>query len=267
MANTRDALLQDLVIANRILAKEDVVDAYGHISVRNPENPKSFFLSRSLAPELITKDDIVEHGMDGQALKDEKRSLYLERFIHAAIYEARPDINSVVHAHAEDTLPFGIAAATKLKPVIHSGSFIGPNVPVWDIADKFGATNVLVTNMAQGRDLAKCLGKDAVALMRGHGFASAGRTIIEVVRLSVYLPRNARALMRAKMLGGKIKYLSKGEIDARNKGYSPYSTETWRAWEYWATKAGVGNLLTRPDGAPVTGKHDHDHKHDHKHDH
>jgi ribulose-5-phosphate 4-epimerase/fuculose-1-phosphate aldolase len=257
-----DTIIKDLVIANRILAKEDVVDAYGHISIRNPDNPKSFFISRSLAPELIEKDDIVELGLDGEPLKNEKRSLYLERFIHAAIYEARPDINSVVHAHAEDTLPFGIAAATKLKPVIHSGSFIGPIVPVWDIADKFGATNVLVTNMAQGRDLAKCLGKNSVALMRGHGFASAARSLIEVVRLSVYLPRNARALMRAKMLGGKIKYLSKGEMDARNKGYSPYSTETWRAWEYWANKAGVGNLLTRPDGQPVHGA-----KHDHKHDH
>jgi ribulose-5-phosphate 4-epimerase/fuculose-1-phosphate aldolase len=260
MANL-NTLIQDLVIANRILAKEDVVDAYGHISIRNPDNPKHFFISRSLAPELIEKGDIVELGLDGQPVKDEKRSLYLERFIHAAIYEARPDINSVVHAHAEDTLPFGIAAATKLKPVIHSGSFIGPNVPVWDIADKFGATNVLVTNMAQGRDLATCLGKNSVALMRGHGFASAARSLIEVVRLSVYLPRNARALMRAKMLGGKIKYLSKGEIDARNKGYSPYSTETWRAWEYWANKAGVGYLLTRPDGGSVlTHKHNHDHK-------
>jgi len=261
MANL-DTIIKDLVIANRILAREDVVDAYGHVSIRNPDNPKSFLISRSLAPELIEKGDIVELGLDGEPLKNEKRSLYLERFIHAAIYEARPDINSVVHAHAEDTLPFGIAAATKLKPVIHSGSFIGPNVPVWDIADKFGATNVLVTNMAQGRDLAKCLDKNSVALMRGHGFASAARSLIEVVRLSVYLPRNARALMRAKMLGGKIKYLSKGEIDARNKGYSPYSTETWRAWEYWANKAGVGNLLTRPDGQPVHGG-----KHDHKHDH
>jgi ribulose-5-phosphate 4-epimerase/fuculose-1-phosphate aldolase len=262
-----DAIIQDLVIANRILAKEDVVDAYGHVSIRNPENPKTFFISRSLAPELITKDDIVELDLGGNPVnKNEKRSLYLERFIHAAILEMRPELNSVVHAHAEDTLPFGIAAATKLKPVIHSGSFIGPNVPVWDIADKFGATNVLVTNMAQGRDLAKSLGKNSVALMRGHGFASAARSLIEVVRLSVYLPRNARALMRAKMLGGKIKYLSKGEIDARNAGYSPYSTETWRAWEYWANKAGVGNLLTRPDGAPVTGKkHDHDHDDDHKH--
>ena len=252
-----DAVIKDLVIANRVLAKEDVVDAYGHVSIRHPDNPKHFFISRSLAPELIEKEDIVELGLDGQPVKDEKRSLYLERFIHAAIYEQRPDVMAVVHAHAEDILPFGIAKATKLKPVIHSGSFIGMNVPVWDIADKFGATNVLVTNMAQGRDLAKCLASNNVALMRGHGFASAARSLIEVVRMSVYLPRNARALMRAKMLGGKIKYLSKGEIDARNKGYSPYSPETWRAWEYWANKAGCGHMLTRPDGGHV---HVHEHK-------
>src|SRR5262249_57230842 len=153
---------------------------------------------------------------------------YLERFIHAAIYEQRPEVNTVVHAHAEDILPFGIAKAMPLKPVIHSGSFIGMNVPVWDIADRFGDTNILVTNIEQGRDLAKCLGGNAVALMRGHGFASAARSLIEVVRVSVYLPRNARALMRAKQLGGEIKYLSQGEIAARNRGYSPYSVETWR---------------------------------------
>ena len=253
-----DALIQDLVIANRILAKEDVVDAYGHVSMRHPDNPKHFFISRSLAPELIEKDDIVELDLDGAPVDaDEKRSLYLERFIHAAIFQLRPDVNAVVHAHAEDTLPFGIAKATKLKPVIHSGSFIGMDVPVWDIRDKFGDTNVLVTNMDQGRDLAKCIGsKGGVALMRGHGFASAARSLIEVVRMSVYLPRNARALTRAKQLGGPIKYLSQGEIDARNAGYSPYSPETWRAWEYWANKAACGHMLTRPDA--------HGHGHGHK---
>src|SRR5712691_6816842 len=244
-----DTVIQDLVIANRILAREEVVDAYGHVSVRHPDDPGRFLIARSLAPELVTGEDIVELGLDGQPVGDEPRTLYLERFIHAAIFEARPDVMAVVHAHAEDTVPFSIAAATKLRPVIHSGSFIGPEVPVWDIADNFGDTNLLVTNIEQGRDLAKCLSASSVALMRGHGFASAARSLIEVVRLSVYLPRNARALMRAQQLGGEIKYLSQGEIDARNRGYSPYSTETWRTWEYWANKAGCGHLLTRPDDA------------------
>jgi HCOMODA/2-hydroxy-3-carboxy-muconic semialdehyde decarboxylase len=245
-----DALIQDLVIANRILAREDVVDAYGHVSVRHPDNPHRFLIARSLAPELVAPPDIIELDLDGQPVHDDGQKLYLERFIHAAIFAARPDVMAVVHAHAEDTLPFSIAGETKLRPVIHSGSFIGTEVPVWDIADRFGDTNLLVTNLKQARDLATCLGPNSVALMRGHGFASAARSLIEVVRLSVYLPRNARALMRAKQLGGEIKYLSQGEIAARNRGYSPYSTETWRTWEYWANKAGCSHLLTRPDEPP-----------------
>jgi HCOMODA/2-hydroxy-3-carboxy-muconic semialdehyde decarboxylase len=241
-----DQAKRDLVIANRILAKEDVVDAYGHVSIRHPDNPKRFFLARSLAPELITKDDIIEHDLESQPVKD-TRQPYLERFIHGAIFESRPDVMAVVHAHAEDTLPFGIANCTPLRPVIHSGSFIGAHVPVWDIADRFGDTNLLVANVEQGRDLAKMLGSNNVALMRGHGFAAAGRSLIEVVRMSVYLPRNARALSRARDLGGDITYLRQGEIDARNRGYSPYSPETWRAWEYWANKCGCGHMVTKPD--------------------
>src|SRR5262249_122999 len=249
-----DTILQDLIIANRTLAKEDVVDAYGHVSIRHPDNPKHFFLARSLAPDLVERDDIVEHGLDGQPVRDETRALYLERFIHAAIYEARPDLQPVVHPHPEHVLPFGTAQGTPMRPVIHSGSFIGAHVPVWDIADKFGDTDLLVRNMDHGRDLARSLAGNNVALMRGHGFASAGRSLIEVVRISVYLPRNARALQRAMQLGGEIKDLSKGEIAARAAGYSPYSSETWRAWQYWATKAGCAHLLTRPDE-----------KHEHKH--
>ena len=151
---------------------------------------------------------------------------------------------AVVHAHAEDTLPFGIAPA-KLRPVIHSGAFIGAEVPVWDIAKRFGdRTNLLVTNVAQGRDLAKSLRKNNVVLMRGHGFAAAASSLIDVVRMSVYLPRNARVQFRAMQLG-RIKPLSKGEIQARTggTGYKPQSPETQRAWQYWAERAGCADLL------------------------
>jgi len=247
-----DAAIQDLIIANRILAREEVVDAYGHVSVRHPDKPNRFLIARSLAPELVSPDDIVELDLDGQPVREEHRSLYLERFIHAAIFAARPEVTAVVHAHAEDTLPFGIAQGTKLRPVIHLGSFIGAEVPVWDIADKFGDTSLLVTDMAQASDLAQCLGGHRVALMRGHGFAAAAPSLIEVVRLSVYLPRNARALMRASQLGGAVKYLSQGEIEAHNRGYSPHSAATWRAWEYWANRAGCAHLLTRPGGGDTS---------------
>ncbi len=245
--NDMQRLINDLVIANRILANENVVDAYGHVSFRHPGNAQRFFMARSLAPDLVTADDIVEFDLDGEPVGDERRAVYLERYIHAAIFDKRPDVMSIVHAHAEDILPFGIANGTPLRPVIHSGSFIGAHVPVWDIADRFGDTNLLVANMDQGRDLAATLGDNNVALMRGHGFAAAARSLIEVVRMSVYLPRNARALSAALRLGGDIRYLSQGEIDARNRGYKPYSPETWRAWEYWATRCGCGDQLQRPD--------------------
>jgi HCOMODA/2-hydroxy-3-carboxy-muconic semialdehyde decarboxylase len=238
-----DRALADLVIANRILSHENVVDAYGHVSVRHPHNPKRYLLARSLSPELVESGDIMEFDLEGNALAGDTRQPYLERFIHGALYEARPEVSAVVHAHAEDVLPFGIAAAP-LRPVIHSGSFMGEQVPVWDIRDKFGDTNMLVTNMAQGRDLASRLGANSVALMRGHGFAAAARSLIEVVRMSVYVPRNARVQMAAMQLGA-VKPLARGEIEARNAGYKPHSPETWRAWEYWATRAGCRELLPK----------------------
>ena len=238
--------LKELVIANRILANEDVVDAYGHVSVRHPEKPERFFMAQLLtAPEMVDRADIMEFGLDGEPLAD-SRAPSIERFIHSAVYEARAEVQAVVHAHAEDTLPFGITGV-RLRPVIHSGSFIGTHVPVWDIADNFGDTNLLVSNMVQGRDLARCLGNNNVALMRGHGFTAAARSLIEVVRVSVYLPRNARVQLAAMRIG-KFKPLSDGEIAARSAGYRPYSAQTWRAWQYWANRAGCGHMVgERPE--------------------
>ena len=139
----------DLVIANRILAKEDVVDAYGHVSIRHPAKPDHYLLSRSLSPEFVTRDDIIEFKLDGTPVSD-TRPAYLERFIHGAIYEARPEINAVIHSHAEDVLPFSISK-TPMCCVAHVASDMGSHVPVWDIADKFGdATNLLVDQHGAG---------------------------------------------------------------------------------------------------------------------
>src|SRR5262247_1705781 len=163
-----DFHIGQLVIANRILANEGVVDAYGHVSTRHPDHPERYLLAWSRSPELVERADIMEITLDGAPVISDGRALYLERFIHGAIYEARPDVHAVVHAHAEDVLPFWITT-TPLRPVIHSGSFMGVHVPVWDIADNFGdQTNLLVPNMPQGRDLAQCLDSNSVALMRGH---------------------------------------------------------------------------------------------------
>jgi ribulose-5-phosphate 4-epimerase/fuculose-1-phosphate aldolase len=232
---------RDLVIANRVLAHQNVVDAYGHVSMRHPEKPDHFLLSRSRSPELVTEADIMEFTLDGKVVGDDRRPPYLERFIHGGLYEARPDVHAVVHSHAEDTLAFGITDVP-LKPVIHVARSMGASVPVWDISEKFGdETNLLVTNVEQGRDLAKRLGQGSVALMRGHGFAAACGSILEVVRLSVYLPVNARVLTTA-MRFGSFKLLAPGET-AGPGAFEPGSPAALRAWEYWARRAGVGERL------------------------
>jgi len=233
---------RDVVIANRILAQQGVLDAYGHVSMRHPTNPKKYLLARSLSPAIVEEDDIIEFDLDGTPPADEKRPLYLERYIHGGVYERRPDVMAVLHSHAEDVLPFTISKKVRLRPVIHNVGDMGCEVPVWDIADKFGDdTTLLVTNMAQSRDLAVCLDCNRMALMRGHGFVCVGRSINDLVRLSVFIPRNARVMMNAMRMGDFIA-LSEGEVQARLK-LDTESPALKRGWEYWAREAGVGHML------------------------
>ena len=241
--DARERTIRDVVIANRILALNRVLDAWGHVSIRHPERPDRYFLARSVSPAIVEIDDVVEFNLDGTAVDpDERRPFYVERFIHGGVYENRPDVKATLHSHADDLLPFSISRNTRLRPVTHNVGDMGHHVPVWDIADKFGdETTLLVTDMDQGRDLAHCLDGNRLALMRGHGFVSVGRTINDLVRLAVFIPRNARVQLAAMQLG-EYKALSGGEIEARLK----LDTETpalKRGWEYWAREAGCEHLL------------------------
>ncbi len=228
-------LLRDLVIANRILANEGVVDAYGHISVRHPERPDRFFLSGSRSPELVTLDDIIEYDLDCNPIDLRGRAQYVERPIHGAIYRKRPDVMSVVHNHAYEVIPFTVAQNAKLRPLLHVASGIGTEIPVWDIRDKFGDTNLLVTTSAHGEDLANGLGRNRVVLMRGHGASVAGDSIQDTVHTSVYLKVNARLQAEAMRLGSDIIYLSEGEVAAMQKSRAGHA----RVWEYWTRRAGI----------------------------
>ena len=236
-----DDAVNNLVIANRILAHEGVVDAFGHVSMRHPHDPNKYLLSRARSPELVAHDDILEFSLASDIVGEKSGRPYLERFIHGAIYEANPEIMAVVHSHADDVLPYTISSVP-MQPVIHTASECGHRIPVWDIRKNFGDTTMLVTNQEQGRDLASALGKSRVALMRGHGFAAAGRTLNEVLKTSVYLPRNAKVLTTAKLLGGDVIPLSEGEIATRD-AMGPGGADQSRMIEYWARRAGVGELL------------------------
>lgn len=241
---TLESAIRNLVIANRILAHEGVVDAYGHVSIRHPDNPQHYLLSRSRSPELVEAGDIMEFTFDGAAVGGDKRQPYLERFIHGSIYASRPEVTAVVHSHADDVLPFSVSLTTRLRPVVHTAGCMGNHIPLWDIRNKFGDTNMLVTNVEQGRDLATTLERNNVVLMCGHGFAAAGRSLAEAVRIAVYLPKNARVYMEALRLG-EVRVLSPGEVEQKMVK-NPNAPEIVRAWEYWAKRAGCGHLL---DGA------------------
>ena len=230
-----NAVLEDLVAANRILANEGVVDGFGHVSVRHPDWPDCFLLACSRAPALVTREDLMVHGLTGEPVEADRRPLYAERFIHSAIYELRPDVGAIVHNHSHAVIPFGVTGVP-IRPLFHLAGIIGAAAPVWDIRTKFGDTNLLVTSQEQGRDLAMALGAGRVALMRGHGCVVAAATLREAVMTAIYLQINAGLQMEALRLGEPV-YLSPGEIERSGK-VSPLSLN--RAWEYWLRRAGLG---------------------------
>ena len=231
-------VVREVVLANHILALEEVLDAYGHVSIRNPDNAKSFLLSRSRSPEIVSEDDILVHDFAGNVLGTAERELYRERFIHGSIYEARPDVQAVIHSHADDVLPFSVSSIP-MRAVVHGASSIGAKpVPVWDMRTEFGDTNLLVSNVEQGRSLSQTLDDGTLVLMRGHGFAAAGKTLISVIRMATFIPRNARTLLDAIHLGGDVVPLSAGECSLREE-FDVRSPAMQRHWEYWSRKLGV----------------------------
>ena len=232
MAMETSELIRHLVTANRILAREDVADAYGHVSVRHPERPDRFLMSCSHSPELVKAEDILEYDLDCNPVDPTSLPLYIERPIHGALYKHRPDIHAVVHSHAMEVIPFGLTGV-KLRPVLHVAAPIGAEIPVWDIRDKFGDTNMLVTTMEQGHDLACCLGHGRAALMRGHGSTVAADNLFEAVRCAVFLKTNAKIQMLAMQMG-TVRYLSPGETEMAHYPCGPDS----RLWEYWAARCG-----------------------------
>lgn len=235
-----NTLRNELVIANRILSHEDIVDSYGHVSVRHPDDPGRFFLAASVSPGQVNAGDILEYGADAEPVVPTGRPQYSERYIHAEIYRQRPDVNAVVHAHTEAVLPFTVTPG-RLRPLLHVAGIIGKEIPLWDIQDDFGDTDLLVINAKQAASLAKTLGQNRVVLMRGHGYTAAAASLELTVRTSIYLKINAQALLAAIPLG-PVHFLSDAEIDAVNaKMGSPRATK--RVWENWAKRAGAEHLV------------------------
>ena len=233
-------LKAELVVANKVLVRYGVVDAFGHVSARHPVHADRFLMSRRKAPGLVGVDDIREFGMDGELVDKTGEPVFLERYIHSAIYAARPDVQSVVHSHSSTIVAFSVSDQP-LRPVCHTCGFLRAQeqggVPVFEIRETAGdATNLLISSQALGNALAKSLGNEAVVLMRGHGSTAVGPSVGRAVYRAVYTETNAQIQSMAAALG-KVTFLSAREA-AKIEETGHLLVE--RTWEYWKKQAEEG---------------------------
>jgi ribulose-5-phosphate 4-epimerase/fuculose-1-phosphate aldolase len=240
---TIEETIQELVVANRILANEGVVDALGHMSRRHPERPERYLLSCSRSPALVSEDDIMEFDLDNNPVDPRGRPMYAERPIHGSVYAARPEVHSVCHSHAQPLIPFSVTAAP-LRPVWAVAATIGDRVPVWDIRDDFPDDGgMLVVNSQIGGSLARRLGSGRCCLLAGHGAVVAEESIRRVVQIAINLVANAALLAQARLMvsdpNSDVRFLSGPEITEMTElSFSP--GPLGRMWEYWAKRASPG---------------------------
>ncbi len=228
-------LLEDLALANHILVNQGVLDGFGHISARHPHKPDRFFIARSMAPALVEATDIVEVDLDGHVHDAQGRRTYVERFIHSAIYKARPEVMSVIHSHSPAVIPFGVTGA-RLRPICHMSGFLGAVTPVFEIRHSAGeSTDLLISNQALGEALATTLGKANVALMRGHGSVTVGTSIKQAVFRGIYTESNARLQSEASRLG-EITFLTEEEAQATSDMNDQHLDRPWEMWKRDALK-------------------------------
>ena len=227
---TNPALVDELVVANHILYRERVVDGFGHVSVRHPDNPDRFLIARSMAPALVTASDILELDLNGNPVMKGAPPSYLERFIHGEIYRARPEVTAVVHSHSAAVIPFGVVSGATLKPISHMGGFIGEGAPVFEIRDTAGpSSDMLVKTPDLGAALAKSLGKHGMVLMRGHGATMVGVSLRQAVYRAIYAESNARLQAEALRLGQPV-FLTPEEAACAARAND---NNMDRAWDLW----------------------------------
>ena len=233
MASAINRAREEVAIGNRILANEGVLDAFGHVSVRHPENPGRYLLSRSRAPELVEPSDVLEYDLESRPVAATPASLYSERVVHGEIYKARPDVMAVVHHHSPAMMPYCVSGI-ELVPVFHLGAPMGNKVPFWDQRDDFGDTNMLVIKPEEGASLARALGRNSMVLMRRHGTTVVGANVPDLVLRPIYSCRNAEFQWQARMLG-HVSTLSAGEVEKCAQIHKQPNV-TGRTWEYWSMR-------------------------------
>ena len=223
------ATLEDLAAASRILADQGVFDAAGHVSMRHPGHPERFLMSRSLAPQMITADDIMEFDIDSNPIDARGRNAFIERYLHGEIFRARPDVMAIAHSHSPSTIAFGLSNVP-MRAMYHNAAFLAAGVPVFDIRDKFGATDIVISSGEKGAALAKVLADKPVGLLRAHGMVATGPSLPVAVFRAIFTVTSASIQHQALALGGPVAALDAEEgrladvVNVQTVG---------RSWDLW----------------------------------
>jgi ribulose-5-phosphate 4-epimerase/fuculose-1-phosphate aldolase len=236
-ADTDEQRIADLITANHILFSQGVLDAYGHVSVRSLQRPDHYFISRSRAPGLVAREDILELDGDSVPIGRSSEPLYLERFIHGEIYRARNDVQGIVHAHAAAIIPYSVTNVP-LRPIFHMAGFLPDVVPVFESRSSGDMRdNLLIDSQASGVLLASALGAYSVVLMRGHGMVVVGPSVRHAVFRSIYTVANAKIETDAIRLGAPVFLNAKEAAKVNRTNESTLLSANPRQWNLWAAMA------------------------------
>ncbi len=236
---TSEDIRADLAMASHILFMQGVLDGFGHVSARDPDNPDRFLISRNLAPALVGPEDIMTLDLAGNDVEGSGRRPFLERFIHGSIYRRRPDVHAIVHSHSPAVLPFTISQTAALKPVTHMSGFIGETTPLFEVRDHgHVGCDMLVRTPEMGDELATCLADHALVLMRGHGVTVVAPSLKLAVFRAVYAEVNAR-VQTAAMTMGPFTALTPEEAVAADETNSGQNLRAWSLWSLQAAKHGL----------------------------
>ena len=225
--------IQQVVMANRILSNEGILDALGHVSVRNPENTGTFFQARSISPFEVTPEDILEIDLNGDLVTKTNMRPYGERIIHGAILKARPEMNAVFHGHFAAVIPFSVTN-TDIRPITHLGSFLFQGVPIYDDYEPNGG--MLIRTRDEGERIAKHIGQHRVHLLRGHGCDIVAENLPRLVASAICLRENATIQWQTLLSGKEPKYLSPEEAKAAMEIALFDANPLDRMWGYWVAR-------------------------------
>lgn len=227
------ALRRDLYVACQIMAREDLVQAFGHFSARIPGTDQ-VLISPMMGLHAMAPGDIVTVDLDGNQVAGDAQAP-METHLHLALYRRRKDVLAVARTHSTMAITFG-SLGIPVRPVHNFGCVFPNGVPVFN---RLLPNLNLVTTPKYGDAVARALGKENAILLRGNGTAVVGRSVAEACVRALLL-EEAAALQYRCLAVGRPRYYTKQEAAACERMWViALEEQRDRVWDYYRRKHGL----------------------------